>query len=79
MTINLTNDDGSVVVFLDPAGVQAAVDAAVAAVPAPVSGPVVTPTDTGITVTRDDGTTEDFIPASAVAGSVQPEAELPAA
>lgn len=71
MTINLTNDDGSVVVFLDPVGVQAAVDAAVAAVPTSVTGPVVTPTDTGITVTHEDGSTASFVPA--------PEVELPVA
>jgi hypothetical protein len=67
-SINYTADDGSVVVFVDPAGVQAAVDAAVAALPP--AGPVVTPTDTGVTVTHTDGTVESFVPA--------PEVELPA-
>lgn len=62
-TINLTNDDGSVVVFLDPAGVQAAVDAAIAALPAPtpVEGEVIKDE----IVENTDGTTEVLEPESA--------------
>lgn len=59
--ITLTNDDGSEVVFLDPAGVQAAVDEAVAG--AAPAGPTVTPTDTGVTITHEDGTVQTFVPA----------------
>ena len=60
-TITLTNDDGSTVAFVDPAGVQAAIDAAVAALPA---APTVAVTDAGITVTHADGSTQDFVPAA---------------
>lgn len=60
MTINLTQDDGSVVVFLDPAGVQAAVAAAIAALPAPtpVEGEVVA----DVEVQNTDGTEETLVP-----------------
>lgn len=57
MTINLTNDDGSVVVFLDPAGVQAAVDAAIATIP--VSGTVEV---TEVELKESDGSSETFVP-----------------
>jgi hydrogenase maturation factor len=59
-TINYTADDGSVVVFVDPAGVQAAVDAAIAAlpVPAPVEGEVIKDE----IVENVDGTTETLEP-----------------
>lgn len=59
-TIVLTNPDGSTVNFVDPAGVQAAVDAAIAALP---TVPVATVTDTGVTVTHLDGSTQEFVPA----------------
>lgn len=64
-TINYTADDGSTVVFVDPAGVQAAVEAAIAALPT-TPAPVVTETDTGITVTHEDGTTANFVPEQAL-------------
>jgi hypothetical protein len=65
-TINLNNDDGSVVEFLDPAGVQAAVDAAVAAIP-PVEGtpaPVVNPEDVEVNLVLSDGSVKKFVPAA---------------
>lgn len=59
-TIQYTADDGSVVAFVDPAGVQVAVDTALAA---QAGAPVVTETDTGITVTHSDGTTTAWVTA----------------
>lgn len=55
MKITLTQDDGSAVDFLDPAGVQAAVDAAVAALPA--GAPVAIEE---VDVKETDGSTEVF-------------------
>lgn len=78
MTITLTNDDSSTVVFVDPAGVQAAVTAAIAAIP---SVPTVELTDSGITVTHTDGSSQEFIPATSDSpnASVEtPVAEVPA-
>ena len=70
-TIQYTADDGSVVAFVDPAGVQAAVDAAIAALP--------TPTGTGETVEdvkveNTDGTSETFTPEASVEAAPVEEA-----
>lgn len=54
-TINYLADDGSTVVFVDPAGVQAAVDAAVEAIPAPAA-----PTVSEVDVKESDGTEQTF-------------------
>lgn len=57
--VTLTNDDGSTVDFLDPAGVQAAVDAAVAAVP---QGTIAAIDE--VDVKKSDGSEETFVPAA---------------
>lgn len=57
--ITLTNDDGSTVDFLDPAGVQAAIDAAVAAFPQPLPEPE---NIASVEVVNQDGSSETFVP-----------------
>lgn len=73
--VTLTNDDGSTVDFNDQAFTDAAVQAAIAAVPAT---PTVEVTDAGVTITHTDGSSQDFIPATAPV-EAPVEAELPAA
>lgn len=74
-TINYTADDGSVVEFLDSAGVQAAVTAALAAIPAT---PTVEMTDSGVTVTHTDGSSQSFVPVTTDSPSEAPmEAPAP--
>jgi hypothetical protein len=62
--ITVTNDDGSTTDFFP----QSYTDAAVAAVQT-ATGPNVQITDTGVTVTHSDGTSQDFVLAAEGAGN----------
>ena len=59
MKITLTNDDGSTVDFLDPAGVQAAIEEAALS-----TTPIVATEATEIDIILTDGTTKKFVPAT---------------
>ena len=62
VTLNVTKADGSVVAFLDPAGVQAVVAEAVAQVPV---APAVTPEAQEVDLILTDGSTQKFVKAVA--------------